>query len=82
MPRLGPVEVLIRVGAFGLNNTDVNTRTAWYSMANIKRPTAQNWMESVTKKVPGAALQSNSRGFREQMFVGQLRQLEKTLMAH
>ena len=24
-------EVLIRVGACGLNNTDVNTRSAWYS---------------------------------------------------
>ena len=26
-------EVLIRVGACGLNNTDVNTRTAWYSQS-------------------------------------------------
>ncbi|RVC89599.1 alcohol dehydrogenase, partial [Mesorhizobium sp. M2A.F.Ca.ET.017.03.2.1] len=23
-------QVLIRVGACGLNNTDINTRTAWY----------------------------------------------------
>ncbi len=30
-PRPGAGEVLIRVGACGLNNTDVNTRTAWYS---------------------------------------------------
>lgn len=30
-PHLG--EVLIRVGACGLNNTDINTRTAWYSDA-------------------------------------------------
>ncbi len=30
-PEPGPDEVLIRVGACGLNNTDVNTRTAWYS---------------------------------------------------
>jgi NADPH:quinone reductase-like Zn-dependent oxidoreductase len=30
-PRPGPGEVLIRVAACGLNNTDVNTRTAWYS---------------------------------------------------
>ncbi|MBX9665663.1 alcohol dehydrogenase family protein [Novosphingobium sp.] len=28
-PRAG--EVLIRVGACGVNNTDINTRTAWYS---------------------------------------------------
>lgn len=31
VPRPGPGEVLIRVGACGCNNTDVNTRTAWYS---------------------------------------------------
>ncbi len=30
-PEPGPHEVLIRVGACGLNNTDVNTRTGWYS---------------------------------------------------
>ena len=32
-PQPGPREVLVRVGACGLNNTDVNTRTAWYSKA-------------------------------------------------
>lgn len=31
LPVPGPGEVLIKVGACGLNNTDVNTRTAWYS---------------------------------------------------
>lgn len=30
-PRPGPGDVLVRVHACGLNNTDVNTRTAWYS---------------------------------------------------
>ncbi|MDC0948170.1 alcohol dehydrogenase family protein [Gammaproteobacteria bacterium] len=30
-PQIADGEVLIRVGACGLNNTDVNTRTAWYS---------------------------------------------------
>ena len=30
-PEAGPGEVLIRVLACGLNNTDVNTRSAWYS---------------------------------------------------
>ncbi len=30
-PRPGANEVLIRVAACGLNNTDVNTRTGWYS---------------------------------------------------
>ncbi len=32
-PAPAPGEVLIRVGACGLNNTDVNTRTGWYSKA-------------------------------------------------
>lgn len=31
VPIAGTGEVLIRVAACGLNNTDVNTRTAWYS---------------------------------------------------
>lgn len=31
VPRPGPDEVLIRVAAAGINNTDINTRTAWYS---------------------------------------------------
>ena len=30
-PRPGPVEALVEIAACGLNNTDVNTRTAWYS---------------------------------------------------
>lgn len=32
-PEPGPDDVLVRVGACGLNNTDINTRTAWYSGA-------------------------------------------------
>ena len=32
-PEPGPGEVLIKVGACGLNNTDVNTRSGWYSKA-------------------------------------------------
>ncbi|KKN86472.1 hypothetical protein LCGC14_0268710 [marine sediment metagenome] len=33
MPRPGAGEVLIRVHAAGVNNTDINTRTGWYSKA-------------------------------------------------
>lgn len=32
-PRPGPGEVLIKVAACGLNNTDINTRAGWYSKA-------------------------------------------------
>ena len=31
VPRPGPGEVLIRVRAAGVNNTDINTRIGWYS---------------------------------------------------
>ncbi|MBT4937875.1 MAG: zinc-binding dehydrogenase [Rhodospirillaceae bacterium] len=31
LPHPGPNDVLIRVSAAGVNNTDINTRTAWYS---------------------------------------------------
>ncbi len=33
VPNPDPGEVLIRVAAAGINNTDINTRTAWYSKA-------------------------------------------------
>ncbi len=33
VPVPGPDDLLIRVGACGLNNTDVNTRSGWYSKA-------------------------------------------------
>ena len=35
-------EVLIRVGACGLNNTDVNTRTGWYSKSNTEATSGDN----------------------------------------
>lgn len=31
VPNPGPFDVLIRVSAAAVNNTDINTRTAWYS---------------------------------------------------
>jgi NADPH:quinone reductase-like Zn-dependent oxidoreductase len=39
VPRAG--EVLIRVAAAGVNNTDINTRTAWYSRSVTEGTTAQ-----------------------------------------
>jgi NADPH:quinone reductase-like Zn-dependent oxidoreductase len=35
-----PGEVLIRVAAAGVNNTDINTRTGWYSKAVVEGTTA------------------------------------------
>ncbi len=33
VPKPGPDDVIIRVGAAGVNNTDINTRIGWYSKA-------------------------------------------------
>ena len=35
VPRPGPGEVLIRIGAAGINNTDINTRIGWYSKSVV-----------------------------------------------
>ena len=39
VPAPAPGEVLIAVGACGMNNTDINTRTAWYSRS-VTEPTS------------------------------------------
>ena len=39
-PKPANGEVLVRVGACGLNNTDINTRTAWYSTSVTEGITA------------------------------------------
>lgn len=40
VPEVGPDEVLIRVLAAGINNTDINTRIGWYS-AEMRAGTAE-----------------------------------------
>lgn len=51
VPRPGTGEVLIRVGACGLNNTDVNTRSGWYSKA-VSDATTGNGYEDVNDEDP------------------------------
>ena len=52
-PRPEPAadEVLIRVGACGLNNTDVNTRSGWYSKA-VTEATTGGAIEKVGQEDP------------------------------
>jgi NADPH:quinone reductase-like Zn-dependent oxidoreductase len=45
MPKVGPDDVLIRVGACGLNNTDINTRSGWYSKAVTEATTGDGYAE-------------------------------------
>lgn len=51
VPTSGENEVLIRVGACGLNNTDVNTRTGWYSKS-VSEATTGGAYEDVSGKDP------------------------------
>lgn len=45
VPRPGSGEVLIRVSACGMNNTDINTRTAWYSKTVTEGTTGEEFDE-------------------------------------
>ena len=45
VPAPGEGEVLVEVGACGMNNTDVNTRTAWYSKSVTEGTTAEGGAE-------------------------------------
>ncbi|WP_299146676.1 alcohol dehydrogenase family protein [uncultured Tateyamaria sp.] len=59
MPEIGADDVLIKVGACGLNNTDVNTRSGWYSKA-VTDATTGDGFENVGTEDPawgGAPLQ-------------------------
>ncbi len=57
-PVAGPGQVLIEVAACGLNNTDVNTRTAWYSKGSSAATTggALEGAESEDATWDGAAI--------------------------
>ena len=45
VPQAGGNDVLIRVGACGMNNTDVNTRSGWYSKAVSEATTGSAYDE-------------------------------------
>lgn len=51
VPEPGPMEALIRVGACGLNNTDVNTRSGWYSKG-VREATTGGAHETVAEDDP------------------------------
>ena len=58
VPAAGAGDVLVRVGACGLNNTDINTRTGWYSKT-VSEATTGGAYEEVGRDDPswgGAAV--------------------------
>ena len=42
VPQPGTGDVLVRIGAAGVNNTDINTRTGWYSRP-AQSPGVSGW---------------------------------------
>jgi len=50
-PKPGASEVLIKVGACGLNNTDVNTRSGWYSK-EVSQATTGDAYEKIGEEDP------------------------------
>ena len=51
VPKPAPHEVLIRVTACGMNNTDINTRSGWYSK-NVTEATTGDAYDSVNQNDP------------------------------
>ena len=51
VPNISSSEVLIKVHACGMNNTDVNTRSGWYSKA-VSEATTRSAHESVNEDDP------------------------------
>jgi len=62
-PEAGAGEVLVRVHACGLNNTDINTRTGWYSSAVTSGTT-----DTATREFQGGSLAGGAWGGRTQQF--------------
>lgn len=57
-PAAGPGEVLVRVGACGVNNTDINTRTAWYDR-EVQSALSEDMGRSGRRDAEKADLQSS-----------------------
>ena len=68
VPRPGPGEVLIKIGAAGVNNTDINTRIGWYSKA-VAEATETGGASGIAglRTMAGLAPRSSFRGFRARM---------------
>ena len=51
VPRAGPGDVLVRVAACGINNTDINTRVGWYSRSVTTATTDSGYEEADSSDV-------------------------------
>lgn len=60
VPTPGPGEVLVQVGACGMNNTDINTRIGWYDPAVTTGTTAEAGTQGLEEAAGEAATWSRS----------------------
>ena len=67
VPKAASDEVLVKVGACGLNNTDINTRTGWYSKTVSEATTGGAYDEVGSDDRPGAVPLSPFRESRGRM---------------
>ena len=51
IPKLKSNEVLIKIHAAGVNNTDINTRIGWYSKSNLEGNTKKIGEEGIAKNI-------------------------------
>ncbi len=63
VPRPGPDEVLIRVAAAGVNNTDINSRIGWYNRAVTSGTTAEGGQEGFGVESQGMGVWSGDMAF-------------------
>lgn len=63
VPSPGPGEVLIRVGAAAVNNTDINTRIGWYSKAVTEGTTATGGQSGIAADAADATWAGTALAF-------------------
>ena len=82
-PKSKKDEVLIKVSAAGVNNTDINTRIGWYSKS-IKTETnyggEKGFLHLMRKMPHGQAMLCNFLEYKELTFVVKLFLLERRLI--
>lgn len=62
VPKVGADEVLVRVGACGINNTDINTRTRWYDRAGAVELSEEVSLKGVALGAAGEETSSSWNG--------------------
>ena len=79
IPAPGPNEVLLRVLAAGVNNTDINTRLGWYSSSVTERQRKLKKLMPNKRRTEGGKALRRSHLSKELIVAGQLWRSAKVL---